>query len=56
MKKIYESPEVEVLEISLSDLLSESPADEEEYNGKNRTSLGYSLSALRSMNCNQAVA
>ena len=33
-KKFYESPEVEVLEISISDLLSDSPADEEEYNGK----------------------
>ena len=33
-KKLYESPEVEVLEISLSDLLSDSPADEEEHNGK----------------------
>ena len=33
-KKIYESPEVEVLEISLSDLLNDSPADEEDYDGK----------------------
>ena len=33
-KRLYESPELEVITLTLSDLLSESPADEEEYNGK----------------------
>ena len=33
-KMIYESPALEVLKLDTTDLLSESPADEQDYNDK----------------------
>ena len=33
-KLIYESPELELLTLDVTDLLEGSPSDEEEYNGK----------------------